>query len=348
MAKKDKKREKKRQKRLEQGYDRGSDPTPGARCSLHLLEKAPDAIGCSDVQNVLLWALHPELGSMPGWVLVRNRPLIHGAVVILVPGLDAGAVRSLRLEAEGAVLRRMRPPKSSPSRTAETIAAELMRVPVKPPKNKRSAPGDDVPAQAAAPPPQVAPSSAPHPQRAEGGWYQSYVQQFSLTEAELRENGYPAVIAPGAGQSVAEVASAGAAEAAEAPSRSSIGTQTDAAVPMVEAGTQTEEEREEAAQEEEREEEEREEAQEDEKRSGGGGGGGAAGGVGGDGGGSGDGRGGGGPGSSELAGGTVGCGGRRVARLLAVDCEMCLAGETKQLARLAVVDEALQPLLHEV
>ena len=344
MAKKDKKREKKRQKRLEQGYDRGSDPTPGARCSLHLLEKAPDAIGCSDVQNVLLWALHPELGSMPGWVLVRNRPLIHGAVVILVPGLDAGAVRSLRLEAEGAVLRRMRPPKSSPSRTAETIAAELMRVPVKPPKNKRSAPGDDVPAQAAAPPPQVAPSSAPHPQRAEGGWYQSYVQQFSLTEAELRENGYPAVIAPGAGQSVAEVASAGAAEAAEAPSRSSIGTQTDAAVPMVEAGTQTEEEREEAARE-----EEREEAHEEKDRSsGGGGGGGAAGGVGGDGGGSGDGRGGGGSGSSELAGGTVGCGGRRVARLLAVDCEMCLAGETKQLARLAVVDEAPQPLLHEV
>jgi len=48
---------------------------------------------------------------------------------------------------------------------------------------------------------------------------------------------------------------------------------------------------------------------------------------------------------AQPAAGGGGGGGGAAARLLAVDCEMCYAGDELQLARVAVVDEALTPLL---
>jgi RNA exonuclease 1 len=243
---------------------------PDARCELQLLSQAPDVLPHSEVQNLLLWCLHPELGHMPRWVMVRNRPLLRGALVLYVPGLDAAGLRSLQLE--GGVQRLVRTPKSPSSRTAQAWAAELLRVNV---GRKRKAPGDE-------PDPSALPSPHQHPT---GAWYASYVEQFALTEHELRMNGYPAVGGGRDGPAGAAAATGAVSLAApdQPPGVVSGGT-CPTATPIPALGTE----------------------------------------------------------------GGASSGGVSPARLLSIDCEMCLVGESKQLARVAVVDEGGATLLDEI
>ena len=55
--------------------------------------KAWRLLACSllpllELQNLLLWILTQNLGTMPQWVCVRNKPLARGAVIVVVPALD--------------------------------------------------------------------------------------------------------------------------------------------------------------------------------------------------------------------------------------------------------------------
>ena len=87
----------------------------------HVCEQPP-AVSVRDVQNLLFWALTPELGDMPRWISVRNKPLIRGAVFVFAPGLgavSAGAGWTPPVP--------VRLPKAQRSRLAESVAAELVQ-----------------------------------------------------------------------------------------------------------------------------------------------------------------------------------------------------------------------------
>eukprot|EP00962_Isochrysis_galbana_P009762 scaffold2714_cov123-Isochrysis_galbana.AAC.2 len=281
-----KKHREKLAKKLEKGFGTAEQCVaahgPDALCELQLLSQAPDVIPHHEVQNLLLWCLHPELGSMPRWVMVRNRPLLRGALVLYVPGLDAAGLRSLHLD--GGVQRLVRTPKSTPSRVAQAWAADLLRVKT---GRKRKAPGDDA----------LEPSGLHAHQDPTGAWLASYVDQFALTEEELRLNGYPALAGGG------PAGAAGSVPPAAADQPPAAHTTAAEAAPGVTCGAAT------------------------------------AGGA---------------HGAAAAVGATggrwcdVASPPRPPARLLSIDCEMCLAGETKQLARVAVVDEAGTTLLDEL
>ena len=61
--------------------------------ALAALDMGPDSsqLALRDIQNVLLWVLTPDAGEMPKWVCVRNKPLIRGALLCFVPGMDLAA-----------------------------------------------------------------------------------------------------------------------------------------------------------------------------------------------------------------------------------------------------------------
>lgn len=162
-----------------------------------------------EAQNLLLWSLHPELGAMPQWVCVRNRPQLHGALLAFVPGLDSGTLAQL-LPGELTKPQQLRLPKAHEERLVHAVAAELLQVRLpKPPKKKAKKQKSDEPqsteehaaavdaTQAAARPAAAAtdsspPPEQPHPQRdAQGCWQLVYVRAFALSQREQLENGYP-------------------------------------------------------------------------------------------------------------------------------------------------------------
>ena len=257
----------------------------GARVELELKDNSP-VLPVHEVQNLLLWMLTQGLGHMPQWVVIRNKPLLRGAAVVVVPALDAPEL-SHAAGPSFTAPRLVRMPKVS-----ATALQELLRVKLqKPPKGSAAAKAAKATAAAAtaaaaattaadaadAAAAAAAATSAldarpPH------GWSLSYVREFALSPREQHENGYPLVVTPPK-EGVRPSGCAGAA--AEEPPRADESSEDEAAEAVGETG------------------------------------------------------------GAAAARTAHGRGAR--ARLLGVDCEMCYAGEALQLARVAVVGEALQP-----
>ena len=256
----------------------------GARVELELKDNSP-VLPVHEVQNLLLWMLTQGLGHMPQWVVIRNKPLLRGAAVVVVPALDAPELSHAAGPGFTAP-RLVRMPKVS-----ATALQELLRVKLqKPPKGSAAAKAakataaaataaaaattaaDAADAAAAAAATSALDARPPH------GWSLSYVREFALSPREQHENGYPLVVTPPK-EGVRPSGCAGAA--AEEPPRADESSEDEAAEAVGEAG------------------------------------------------------------GAAAARTAHGRGAR--ARLLGVDCEMCYAGEALQLARVAVVGEALQP-----
>ena len=259
----------------------------GARVELELKDNSP-VLPVHEVQNLLLWMLTQGLGHMPQWVVIRNKPLLRGAAVVVVPALDAPELSHAAGPGFTAP-RLVRMPKVS-----ATALQELLRVKLqKPPKGSAAAKAakataaaataaaaattaaDAADADAAA---AAAAATSALDARPPHGWSLSYVREFALSPREQHENGYPLVVTPPK-EGVRPSGCAGAA--AEEPPRADESSEDEAAEAVGEAG------------------------------------------------------------GAAAARTAHGRGAR--ARLLGVDCEMCYAGEALQLARVAVVGEALQP-----
>ena len=253
----------------------------GARAELELKDNSP-VLPVNEVQNLLLWMLTQGLGHMPQWVIIRNKPLLRGAVVVVVPALDAPELSHAAGPGFTAP-RLVRVPKVS-----ATALQELLRVKLqKPPKGSaaakaaQAAKAATAAAAAATAPSVVTETEAPAAAlgaRPPHGWSLSYVREFALSPREQHENGYPLVITPPEDDDLASVCPRPAM----------------AAVELQRADESSEDEAAEAA-----------EAAE--------------------------------AGAAPPA--RTGHGAR--ARLLGVDCEMCYAGAELQLARVAVVADAL-------
>ena len=105
----------------------------GARAELELKDNSP-VLPVHEVQNLLLWMLTQGLGHMPQWVIIRNKPLLRGAVVVVVPALDAPELSHAAGPGFTAP-RLVRVPKVS-----STALQELLRVKLqKPPKGSAAA-----------------------------------------------------------------------------------------------------------------------------------------------------------------------------------------------------------------
>ena len=256
----------------------------GARAELELKDNSP-VLPVNEVQNLLLWMLTQGLGHMPQWVIIRNKPLLRGAVVVVVPAVDAPELSHAAGPGFTAP-RLVRVPKVS-----ATALQELLRVKLqKPPKGSaaaKAAQAAKAATAAAAAAAAAAPSVATETEapaavlgaRPPHGWSLSYVREFALSPREQHENGYPLVIAPPEDDD-------------ELPPT----CPRPAAAQLQRADESSEDEADEAA-----------EAAE--------------------------------AGAAAPARAAHGRGAR--ARLLGVDCEMCYAGAELQLARVAVVGEAL-------
>jgi hypothetical protein len=135
---------------------------------------AEQPLRISDVQNLLLWSLTPDLGEMPKWISVRNKPLLRGAMIILAPSLSKSGIRAVgNLQMTEA--RPVQLPRVPCYEVASTISSELLSVKL---SRKRKAE-----AEAAAPAPAPASDSPPHPGRhPSGGWRLSYVRDFAATD----------------------------------------------------------------------------------------------------------------------------------------------------------------------
>eukprot|EP00965_Chrysotila_dentata_P012020 394706-Pleurochrysis_carterae.AAC.3 len=177
-----------------------------------------------DVQNFLLWAFHDSLGHMPKWICIRNKPLLRGLLVVLIPELDLGALQSIIRDAapcDSLDPQLLRLPKSNEDRASQAAVSELLRVKVDP-KKKDSAAASGICAEqhceSSATGPAAASvttvgaagvaacsdgagsspscSAAAMPSSAEdrtklsnGRWRAAYVQSLALTKRELRDNG---------------------------------------------------------------------------------------------------------------------------------------------------------------
>ena len=105
----------------------------GARVELELKDNSP-VLPVHEVQNLLLWMLTQGLGHMPQWVVIRNKPLLRGAAVVIVPALDAPELSHAAGPGFTAP-RLVRMPKVS-----ATALQELLRVKLqKPPKGSAAA-----------------------------------------------------------------------------------------------------------------------------------------------------------------------------------------------------------------
>ena len=105
----------------------------GARVELELKDNSP-VLPVHEVQNLLLWMLTQGLGHMPQWVVIRNKPLLRGAAVVVVPALDAPELSHAAGPGFTAP-RLVRMPKVS-----ATALQELLRVKLqKPPKGSAAA-----------------------------------------------------------------------------------------------------------------------------------------------------------------------------------------------------------------
>ena len=258
----------------------------GARVELELKDNSP-VLPVHEVQNLLLWMLTQGLGHMPQWVVIRNKPLLRGAAVVVVPALDAPELSHAAGPGFTAP-RLVRMPKVS-----ATALQELLRVKLqKPPKGSAAAKAAKATAAAATAAAATADADAADADAAAAaaaatsaldarpphGWSVSYVREFALSPREQHENGYPLVVTPPK-EGARPSGCAGAA--AEEPPRADESSEDEAAEAVGETG------------------------------------------------------------GAAAARTAHGRGAR--ARLLGVDCEMCYAGEALQLARVAVVGEALQP-----
>ena len=97
----------------------------GARAELELKDNSP-VLPVHEVQNLLLWMLTQGLGHMPQWVIIRNKPLLRGAVVVELSHAAGPGFTAPRL---------VRVPKVS-----ATALQELLRVKLqKPPKGSAAA-----------------------------------------------------------------------------------------------------------------------------------------------------------------------------------------------------------------
>ena len=139
-----------------------------------------------DVQNVLLWALTEDVGDMPKWLSVRNKPLIRGCLLAMAPGLGAQSAEHLGV---GHLCltepRSFELPRAHQSHLLSTAASELLQVRV--PKKRKAA------LLAAA----ESQTTSSHPGRhPKGGWRLAHVRSFCLSTNELRQNGYPLQDAP--------------------------------------------------------------------------------------------------------------------------------------------------------
>ena len=261
----------------------------GAKVELELKDNSP-VLPVHEVQNLLLWMITQGLGHMPQWVVIRNKPLLRGAAVVVVPALDAPELSHAAGPGFTAP-RLVRMPKVS-----STALQELLRVKLqKPPKGSAAAKAAKATAAAAAATAAAAANAAANAAdaaadaaaaaatsalaaRPQHGWSLSYVREFALSPREQHENGYPLVITP-AKEGARPSGCPGAA--AEDTPRAEESSEDEAAEAVGESG------------------------------------------------------------GAAAARTAHGRGAR--ARLLGVDCEMCYAGEALQLARVAVVGEALQP-----
>ena len=260
----------------------------GARVELELKDNSP-VLPVHEVQNLLLWMLTQGLGHMPQWVVIRNKPLLRGAAVVVVPALDAPelshaagpgftAPRLVRMPKVSATalqellrVKLQKPPKgSAAAKAAKATAAAATAAAAATTAADAAADADAAAAAAAAT--SALDARPPH------GWSLSYVREFALSPREQHENGYPLVVTPPK-EGVRPSGCAGAA--AEEPPRADESSEDEAAEAVGETG------------------------------------------------------------GAAAARTAHGRGAR--ARLLGVDCEMCYAGEALQLARVAVVGEALQP-----
>ena len=173
----------------------------GARAELELKDNSP-VLPVHEVQNLLLWMLTQGLGHMPQWVIIRNKPLLRGAVVVVVPAVDAPELSHAAGPGFTAP-RLVRVPKVS-----STAFQELLRVKLqKPPKGSAAAKAAQAAkaataaatAAAAAAPSVATETEAPAVvlgARPSHGWSLSYVREFALSPREQHENGYPLVISP--------------------------------------------------------------------------------------------------------------------------------------------------------
>ena len=71
----------------------------------------------------LLWALHGELGQMPRWAFLRNKSLLRGALIVLVPALDSVSLFGSRLFTTPQLVRL---PKTHEERVPRATISELL------------------------------------------------------------------------------------------------------------------------------------------------------------------------------------------------------------------------------
>ena len=290
-----------------------------ALASVELTTPLGRPLHLDETQNLLLWALTHDLGEMPKWAMVRHKPLISGALVILARDLDAaGAARCL-----GKGFTAAQPlflPRSHRARLADACASELLQVKV---SRKRKVATQTATSSATTTTTTTTSrldgdGSAGHVGRhASGDWRLDYVRTFAASVEELSENGYPLSTEPGTFVSIAREGGPSYVSLAEPTGANGGGDGDDSG-----GG--------------------------DGDNGGGGGGGGGIGGSGG--GGGGDGGGGGGGGAPPRASPS--------AHLIAIDCEMVLVRGSspvdggwplvKQLARVALVDASGQTLMDEL
>ena len=144
-----------------------------------------------DVQNALLWSLTQDVGSMPPWMMIKQKPLLRGCTVILAPSLSADCAEHVCRYLTPP--REVKMPRAHQCRASAAVANELLQVKMSMRKRKASAldtevathdgSGNDNGQNAIA---------AAHPGRHSlGGWRRSYLKGFAATPVELRENGYP-------------------------------------------------------------------------------------------------------------------------------------------------------------
>ena len=190
----------------------------------------PRCLLLTEVQNLVLWSLTNELGEMPRWICIRNKPLLRGAVVVLTRQLSAqaaeaalaplvaptGDVGDVPAQASDPATsdrhgfartftspKLVKMPRAHHTRMTLAVEGELFSV--KLPRKRKAAAleaaaaGGGTGLSPSAPDPAssagfVAPSrvaTARSDESSKVRWHPSYVRSFAARGGELRENDYP-------------------------------------------------------------------------------------------------------------------------------------------------------------
>ena len=176
----------------------------GALAALELTSDETASLSLRDVQNLLLWVLSEEAGEMPRWVIVRNKPLIRGAVLVIAPGMSMAEIcPAVRNHQQPPVASSkwvhplpLRLPRANRERLIQSIAGELLQVKVS--KKRKSAGGEPA---SMAPAPARPANDVPDAEAVvgeglrkllpDGRWSFEYVESFALSELERKQNSYP-------------------------------------------------------------------------------------------------------------------------------------------------------------